>query len=112
MEIILFISNIGSSSDDRSENQFSKRQTDDEDAGLKALLKDYKLTDLYDKFKKMGVTAEIFWDVEEEDLLEYDFSKFERKRIIKVIYEKQNTTRQGKNNLMFTRGRVNFHCGE
>ena len=53
---------------------------------------------MYAKFKEMGVTTENFWDIEEEDLLEHEFSKFERKRInkAKAIYEKQNPTRQGK----------------
>ena len=46
----------------------------------------------------MGVTAEILWDVEEEDLQENEFTKFERLRFSKarVTYEKQNSMRPGK----------------
>ena len=98
LEFIDLISNIGEKSKDRSDNSLSRSTTEDADTDLKELLKTYKLTNLYAKFKEMGVTTENFWDIEEEDLLEHEFSKFERKRInkAKAIYEKQNPTRQGK----------------
>ena len=72
--------------------------SEEEDTELKDLLKECKLANLYEKFKKMGVTAEILWDVEEEDLQENEFTKFERLRFSKarVTYEKQNSMRPGK----------------
>ena len=52
----------------------SRTLTEDEDAKLKAFLKHYKIINLYEKFRTIGVTAEEFWDVEEEDLHEHEFS--------------------------------------
>ena len=98
--------NLISISEDPVKTRLERALTEDEDKELKDLLKQYKLANLYEKYRGLGVTVDIFWDLKNDSLQKNGFNEIELMRISKArqIHEKQCPTRPGISNLMFTSG--------